>query len=139
MDFQTIPIILDRERQLQLTLKGMIEFQKVTGKSLWELTEESFKDFTEEEFGKLLWACLLWEDPALTVDQVLLMVRPAEFPAAVGKVIECLALAFPQARAGANGPPLPRRPGSTCGPSAATISNWLRRIFGRSRPANSRH
>ncbi len=67
-----VTIQLDKERHLRLTLKGMLEFDKLTGKNL--LKGFKIKDFSLKDTAAMLWACLLHEDKELTFDDVLLMV-----------------------------------------------------------------
>jgi len=129
---KTVPIQLDRERNLKLTLKGMLEFENLTKKSLWEVTEESFKGLTDDELGKLLWACLIWEDKELKLDDVLFAVNPGELVDIISKLLECLNNAFPKAKGGASEIPLPGKPrtGWRYGPLHVITSMFQRRNSG---------
>jgi hypothetical protein len=62
-----IPILLDRERHLRMTLNAMIQFEELTGK---EFTKLKLSEMTIKDMRVLLWLCLLWEDSALTEEEV---------------------------------------------------------------------
>ena len=62
-----IPIVLDKERHLRMTLNAMIQFEELTGK---EFTKLKLSEMTIKDMRILLWLCLLWEDPALTEEEV---------------------------------------------------------------------
>lgn len=72
-----ITIKLDKERHIRLTLKGMLEFEKLTGKNL--LKGFNLKDLTLEDMAALMWACLIHEDKELTYDDVLCMIDSNNF------------------------------------------------------------
>lgn len=74
---EPITIKLDKERHVRLTLKGMIEFQRLTGKNL--LKGFTLKDLTLEDMAALMWACLIHEDKELTYDDVLCMIDSNNF------------------------------------------------------------
>lgn len=61
-----IPILLDKERHLRMTLNAMIQFEELTGK---EFTKLKLSEMTIKDMRILLWLCLLWEDPELTEEQ----------------------------------------------------------------------
>ena len=63
-----ITLQLDKERHAKLTLGGMKKFQEKTGKSL--LKGFSMAELTEDDAIALVWACLVWEDPTLTIETV---------------------------------------------------------------------
>jgi len=60
-------IVLDRERNLRMTLNAMIRFEEETGK---EFTKLDTKSMTLKDIRFFLWLCLAWEDPELTEEQV---------------------------------------------------------------------
>ena len=88
LQMQLVTITLDKERHLRLTLKGMIEFEKITGKNL--LKAFNFKELTLEELSALAWACLLHEDRELKYDDVLYMVDIANMTEVIEAVTKCL-------------------------------------------------
>ena len=59
---------LDKERHAKVTRKALSMFQEKTGKDILNLKEGEALDLADVE--KLLWLCLLKEDPALTLEQV---------------------------------------------------------------------
>ena len=67
-----VPIMLDKERHLLLTFRGMISFQQVTGKDLRDgkVISDMAKGASLEDMEALLWACLLHEDRELTLEDV---------------------------------------------------------------------
>ena len=88
-----VTIQLDKERHLRLTLKGMLEFEKLTGKNLMK----GFKlgDLSLKDTAAMLWACLLHEDKELTFDDVLLMVDFSNLSTVMGSLIESLSQSIP--------------------------------------------
>lgn len=63
-----VTIMLDRERTLRLTMRGLFAFKKATGKDL--IKGIGKEEFTAEDSMALLWACLIHEDRELTLEQV---------------------------------------------------------------------
>lgn len=63
-----VKIVLDKERTLLLDLNGMAAFEEATGKSLF--TSEMKENMGARELRALLWACLIHEEPALTLKDV---------------------------------------------------------------------
>jgi hypothetical protein len=61
-----IAIQLDKKRNLFLDMNAMAEFEEVTGTSFFELGE----NFTAKKMRALLWACLIDDDPNLTLKDV---------------------------------------------------------------------
>jgi len=74
---ELITVNLDKERTIRLGLKGMIEFEKLTGQNL--LKGFNLKDLTLEDIAALIWACLIHEDKELKYDDVLYMVDSNNF------------------------------------------------------------
>jgi len=91
-----VTIQLDKERHLKLTLKGMLEFQNITGKNL--LQGFKMAELSLNEIGALLYACLIHEDKELKYDDVLLMVDLGNLTAATKAVADCMAESMPEAR-----------------------------------------
>jgi hypothetical protein len=83
---QPITIQLDKERHLKLTLGGMRRFQEETKKSLLKgLNAESM---TEADAIALIWACLIWEDRDLKIEDVGYMLDPGIYNEITEKIIE---------------------------------------------------
>lgn len=72
MPDKLVTVKLDKERHLRLTLKGMLEFEKLTGKSF--IKGFKIEELTLEETFAILWASLVHEDKELTFDDVLYMI-----------------------------------------------------------------
>ncbi len=89
-----VSITLDKERHLRLTLKGMLEFEKVTGKNL--LKGFKFKDLSLTDVAALIWACLIHEDRELTYDDVLCMVDFRNMQEVSDAVVACINQSFPE-------------------------------------------
>jgi len=86
---KTVTINLDKERHLTLNLNAMVAFEKATGKSLFQ--PDSLKEMTASDIRALLWACMLQEEPALTLEQVGAMItfdNMAEVNQAIAKAWE---------------------------------------------------
>lgn len=99
----------DKERHLRLTLKGMLEFERITGRNL--LKGFKIGDLTLNDTAALLWASLIHEDKELTLDDVLDMVDFSMFMPVMAALKESMLGSLPEAKAGER--PLARksRPG----------------------------
>lgn len=91
-----VTIVLDKERHLRLTLKGLVEFEKLTGKNL--LKGFNLDDLTLEDNAALIWACLLHEDKELTFEAVLSMIDLSNFSKVTGAVLECINRSLPEVK-----------------------------------------
>jgi len=101
----SVTIKLDKERTLRLTLKGMLEFEELTGKNLFKgfkLTDLGLKDS-----AALIWACLAHEDKDLTYDKVLCMVDINNIGEVMDALTKCLTQCLPESK---DKPPLPEKP-----------------------------
>ena len=83
-----VKIKLDKERNLRLTLKGMVEFEKLTGRNL--LKKFNFNDMSLSDSAALVWACLIHEDDKLTYNAVLNMIDFSNLSDVLEAVTECL-------------------------------------------------
>jgi len=83
-----VTITLDKERHLRLTLKGMLEFEKHTGKNLMK----GFKldGLSMDDSAAMIWACLIHEDKELIYDDVLYMVDLSNITFVMLAVSECI-------------------------------------------------
>ena len=91
-----VTITLDKERHLRLTLKGMIEFKKLTGKDL--LKGFSLKNLSLEDTAAFVWASLIHEDKELTYDDVLYMVDLTNITAVSQAMMDCVNQSLPDAK-----------------------------------------
>ncbi len=101
-----VTIKLDKERSLRLTLKGMLEFQKLSGKNF--LQGFKLKDLGLEDTAMMLWACLIHEDKELTYDDVLGMVDFGNLEKAMDALRDCLSQSLPEVETGET--PLVKKP-----------------------------
>jgi len=101
-----VTINLDKERHLRLTMKGMIVFEKLTGKNLLKGFE--FKELTLGDTAAMMWACLIHEDKELTYDDVCCMVDTSNIEMAMEALTKCLTQSFPETKAGSR--PLAKKP-----------------------------
>lgn len=92
-----VTVNLDKERHLRLTLKGMLEFEKLTKKSLLKGFE--LKTFSLEETAALVFACLIHEDKELMYDDVLCMIDISNLTTVIDAVSKCLEQSLPEAKA----------------------------------------
>lgn len=99
---QLVTIKLDRKRTLRLTLKGMIAFEKRTGKSL--LKNIKFEDFSLEDTAAIIWVCLIHEDDALTFDDVANMLDFNNITPMMDAVTKCLIQSMPPPEAPSSRP-----------------------------------
>lgn len=71
-----ISITLDKERHLLFDMNSMASFEDVTNRSFFEFAQNMGK-MTAKELRAFLWAGLVHEDKALTVEQVGSMISTA--------------------------------------------------------------
>lgn len=92
--YNPVKITLDKERTLRLSLKGMLEFEKITGKNL--LKGFNLKDLSLQGSAALMYACLLHEDKELTYDDVLCMVDVGNIEEVTTAVVKCINQSIPK-------------------------------------------
>jgi len=94
-----VPLMLDRERHLRLTLAALARYKKQIGKPLFSLFDEIGKladdpkaatDIPETEIATAIWAMAVHEDPALTVEQVMEEVDFRNLDVVIGKITEAI-------------------------------------------------
>jgi hypothetical protein len=76
MSKPTVPIVeieLDKLRHLRMDFNALAKVEEVTGKSF--LNGVSWQNMTVRDYRALLWACLIHEDPELTLEDVGAMVH----------------------------------------------------------------
>ncbi|MGE5553294.1 MAG: hypothetical protein ACM3XZ_05145 [Betaproteobacteria bacterium] len=101
----TAPIMLDRERHLLINFNTLALIEEKTGKNT--LRSETWQNISASDLRVFLWACLLHEDPELTLEQVgamLTMDKVAEITAALQAAASA---SFPPASGEAKNPTLP--------------------------------
>lgn len=110
-----VPIELDRPRTLRLDLNAMVRFEEQTGRDL--LNDGGINLRRMRELHVLLWACLLHEDPSLTLDQVGAMIHLGNMQYVAEQVAKVWAASMPEAQ---REPKKAQRQGAS--PSSATGS-----------------
>jgi hypothetical protein len=103
-----ITITLDKERHLRLSFRGMIEFEKLSGKSL--LKGFNPDDMSMEDISTLVWASLIHEDKSLTLDALLDMIDMVPMVTVMTAVGECIKRAFSEGTEGDKRPLAKKRP-----------------------------
>ena len=83
-----ISIVLDRERHLLRTFRGMKLFEEKTNKSM--LKGFDVEDCKIDDFIALLWSLLIHEDKALTFEQVEEMIEKIDAGEIIAKIAEAL-------------------------------------------------
>lgn len=91
-----ITVKLDKERHLRLTLRGMLEFENITGISIFKGFD--LKKMALKETTALLWACLIHEDKELTYDIFIDMIDLSNITQLTGAVTECINESLPDAK-----------------------------------------
>lgn len=91
----TVPIMLDKPRQLRADFNALANIEEKTGKNT--LNNEIWEDISAAHLRVLLWALLLHEDPTLTLEQVGAMMHPGNVMEIGKAVIQALRGAFPEA------------------------------------------
>lgn len=101
MDNSAVPLVtikLDKERHLKLTLGGMKKFAEVTGKSL--LKGFNIGEMDESQLIAFIWACLVWEDKNLTVEDCGYMLDFSQLTEISTKLAEAINAASPKTTTG---------------------------------------
>lgn len=70
----TRTVMLDKERTLRMDFNALAKAEEITGKN-W-MTAESWKTLSAKDYRALTWACLLDEDPSLTLEQAGKLLTP---------------------------------------------------------------
>ena len=92
-EIELITIKLDKERHLRLSLKGMLGFEKLTGKNL--LKGFRLKELNLGDTAAMLWACLVHEDKELTYDDVCCIVDFNNLEMVLEGLAQCLTQSYP--------------------------------------------
>ena len=93
-----VPIMLDKERHLLLTFRGMMAFKKATGKDLRDdkVIKVLAKGAEIEDMEALLWACLLHEDRDLKLEDVGFMIHTKNMFDVLKALNEMFTIAVPE-------------------------------------------
>jgi hypothetical protein len=105
---ENVPIVtieLDKPRHLKLTLGGMKRFQEVTGKSL--LKGFNMAEMSENDLIAFIWACLIWEDKNLSLEDFGFMLDFSRLNEIQGKLAAALTAGIPKSTESPNPPANP--------------------------------
>jgi hypothetical protein len=89
-----VEIELDQTRKLIEDFNALRQFERVTGRN--SLAEDILVDVDATTLTAWVWACLLREDPTVTLDHVGSLIHPGNFEYVYGKVQEQRAIALEQ-------------------------------------------
>jgi len=101
-----VTVKLDKERHLKLTLRGMLEFESLTGVNLFRGFD--MKKMSLKQITTLLWACLIHEDKELTFDNFIDIVDLSNINVLSDAVAECIIQSVPDIKEKAS--PLAKKP-----------------------------
>ena len=93
---ELVTVQLDKERHLRLTVRGMLAYQAVTGKSLIKGFDPENLDL--KEITALLWACLIHEDKELTYEDFIDMIELGDIPKFSSVISRCIVESFPDTK-----------------------------------------
>ena len=97
-----VTVQMDKERQLKLTLRGMLAYEEQTGKSLF--TSFDWVAMPNKDRSVLIWACLVHEDNELTYEAFLDMVDVGMLVRLMKAVPEAVMESFPRREGGKESP-----------------------------------
>jgi len=85
--------MLDKERHMRLTIRGMKKFKEATGKELTSISGALDAD----SIGAVCFALLVWEDKSLTMEAAVEMVEVVDIRLVQKAISECMASNSPLA------------------------------------------
>jgi len=88
-----VTIVLDKERRMRLTLRGMIAYEEATGKSM--LGGINTTAMSSKDLCTMAWACLIHDDKDLTLDTFIDSIEFGDIPRLVEAVSKCIVESFP--------------------------------------------
>ncbi len=86
-----VPIELDKPRLLWLNFNAMVKYEEQTGKNVFK----SMSDPSVTDLRALIWACLLHEDPKLTIETVGEFINMGNMEQVMDKLMEAWVAASP--------------------------------------------
>lgn len=91
-----IPVAKLGDRRLKLTLRGINEFEQVTGVNILEAGD--IRDLSPKEIYALVWACLIWEDKNLKLDDIPVLIEQADMAVLLKSLLDCINNSLPEAK-----------------------------------------
>lgn len=95
-----VKVELDKERTLRFDFNAMARFEEVTGMNSFLM---DWKKINAIQMRALMWACLVHEDPALTLDQVGSMLHSGNSKVIGSKLMEAIVAGSPKDKGGEGG------------------------------------
>ncbi len=87
-----VKITLDKERTIRFDLNAMCSYEEVTGKNIFA---NALNSLSAQEVRAMLWACLISEDPDLTLEYVGSLVDLENMAQVAEKLNEAFTIAMP--------------------------------------------
>ena len=103
-----ITITLDKQRTLRFDLNAMCLFEEVAGKSLFDASFQ-LATMTAKDLRAMLWACLQYDDPEITLEQVGALISAENMTDVAARLNQAFDVAMPDERTSDR--PLPSSPG----------------------------
>lgn len=106
-----VPIKLDKERNMLLSLRGIMLFKKETGKDLFDprITKAISKNIAMDDMIALVWACLIHEDRDLTIEDVGFLIHVGNVTEVMEALEKVCELAMPEGGGKGDRPLAPNR------------------------------
>lgn len=101
-----VVINLDKPRVLRLDLNAMVIYEELTGRSLFD-GSFSGANLSAKDMRSMLFACLLHDDPTLTLEVVGSLISVDNMTDVASKLNETFEVAIPKAKR-KSGHPLPK-------------------------------
>jgi hypothetical protein len=92
----SVPITLDKQRNLKFGFRAMIALEDLTGKTFFEIIQD-LQDLENVKISKIrdiIWAALIHEDKELTLEQTTDILDQGNCMDLVGKLMEAVSLAL---------------------------------------------
>jgi len=92
----SVPITLDKQRNLKFGFRAMIALEDLTGKAFFEIIQD-LQDLENVKISKIrdvIWAALIHEDKELTLEQTTDILDQGNCMDLVGKLMEAVNLAL---------------------------------------------
>lgn len=88
-----VTLQLDRPRTLRITYRSIVELKRQHGLNLMTTDEQAFED--PETVAAVLWAALIHEDKALTVEDVVDLIELDRLPIVVEAIADAIVESMP--------------------------------------------
>jgi len=92
----SVPIMLDKQRNLKFGFRAMITLEDLTGKTFFEIIQD-LQDLEKVKVSKIrdvMWAALIHEDKELTLEQTIDILDQGNCMDLLGKLMEAVNLAL---------------------------------------------